>query len=312
MEPTPDALAMEAARAPGPHPRRSAVLVLAAGIVFGTTGTARIVAAPDASSISVGAIRVLVGGLSMLLLVPFVGGSRRRALALWRRPVILLMGAAAAAYQPCFFGAVASAGVALGTLVAVGAAPILAGILGWAVLGHRPSPAWAAATALAITGLVLLSSNAFASSGSLLGVVLALGAAGCIAVYNVSTKPLVDAGVEPMEMTAAAVTLSGLFLLPGLLLQPLGWLATPGGIILALYLGVFTAGLANVWLARGVHGLGPGPASTLMLADPVTATLLGVVLLHEPITLTSGIGIVLVLVGLALQAAAPRRAPSRT
>jgi DME family drug/metabolite transporter len=104
-----------------------------------------------------------------------------------------------------------------------------------------------------------------------------------------------------VELTAAAFSLAGIFLLPGSLTQPLDWLATPSGIALALYLGVVTAGLANTWLARGVHGLGPGPASTLLLADPVTASVLGVVVLHESVTAPAVIGIGLVLVGLALQ-----------
>lgn len=287
-------------------------MVLLAAILFGTAGTARAIAAPDASNVSVGAMRVLVGGLALLIAIPRLGGSRRRTLALWRRPPVLLMGVAAATYQVCFFAAVGDAGVALGTLVTVGSAPVLAGLLGWAALGHRPSLVWTAATGLAVAGLGLISLNALAGAGGGIGVLLALVAGLSSAVYNVATKPVLDAGAGPMELTAAAFTLAGLLLLPGLLTQPFGWLATPGSIALVLYLGVITAGLANTWLARGVHGLGPGPASTLMLADPVTATVLGVVVLLEAITVPAAVGIGLVMVGLALQAAVPRQArPTR-
>jgi threonine/homoserine efflux transporter RhtA len=44
-----------------------------------------------------------------------------------------------------------------------------------------------------------------------------------------------------------------------------------------------------------------------MLLDPVTATLLGILVLGEPIVPTAALGMVLVLAGLAIQAAVPRR-----
>jgi DME family drug/metabolite transporter len=45
----------------------------------------------------------------------------------------------------------------------------------------------------------------------------------------------------------------------------------------------------------------PGPAATLLLADPLTATLLGVLVLGESIPPISALGLLLVLVGLLLQ-----------
>ncbi len=254
-------------------------------------------------------MRANVGGLSLLVAMPWIGGSRWRTLKLWRRRPILLMGCTTAVYQACFFAAVAKAGVALGTLVTVGSVPIIAGLLGWAVLGHRPSRTWVAATAVALVGLVLLSGGALGGSGGGIGVLLALIAGLCNATYNVVSRPLLDDGVEPTEMVSASFMAAGVLLLPGLLTQPLGWLATPSGIVLALYLGAATAGLGNTWLAHGVRGLGPGPAATLMLLDPVTATLLGVVVLGEAIVPVAALGIILVLAGLTLQTAAPRSRP---
>ena len=53
------------------------------------------------------------------------------------------------------------------------------------------------------------------------------------------------------------------------------------GLCLVAYLGVATMAIANVLLTRGIHGLPPGPVATLMLTDPVVATVLGVVVLGE-------------------------------
>jgi len=314
VEPSPEFLVAEPPTDPGPHPNRAAALVLLSGVLFGTAGTARAIAAPAASNVSVGALRVMVGGLALLATLPRLGGSRAHVRALWRRPVVWVMAGGAALYQVCFFAAVVSAGVAMGTLVTVASTPIFAGLIGWGALGHRPAMAWVAATALGVTGLVLLSAGALGGPGGSgaagaavgVGLLLALVAGLCSGVYNVGTKRVLDGRTQPIELTAATFALASVLLLPGLLTQPIGWLSTVAGVGLALYLGAVTAALANSLLASGVQRLGPGPASTLMLADPVTATVLGVVVLHEVLTGAAMAGIALVLAGLALQAA-PRR-----
>lgn len=77
--------------------------------------------------------------------------------------------------------------------------------------------------------------------------------------------------------------------------------AEPSGIALALYLGVATMAVANALLTRGIHGLRPGPVATLMLTDPVVATILGVVVLGEALTPVAAVGVLMVLGGLVLQ-----------
>jgi drug/metabolite transporter (DMT)-like permease len=59
--------------------------------------------------------------------------------------------------------------------------------------------------------------------------------------------------------------------------------------------------IANVLLTRGIRGLTAGPATTLMLADPVVATILGVVVLGETLAPIAAAGMLLVLAGLLLQ-----------
>lgn len=61
-----------------------------------------------------------------------------------------------AAYQPLFFAGVARTDVAVGTIVAIGSPPVLAGVLGLVVHGERPGHGWAVATILAVLGCSLL------------------------------------------------------------------------------------------------------------------------------------------------------------
>jgi DME family drug/metabolite transporter len=106
---------------------------------------------------------------------------------------------------------------------------------------------------------------------------------------------------------AGAFGLGGLLLLPVLALQPVAWLATPGGLALALYLGLVTTTLAYVLFGRGLAVLPAGPVTTLVLAEPLVATALGTGLLGERLAPVGVAGAALVLAGLAVQGLASSR-----
>ena len=93
--------------------------VLGAAALFGTSGTARAVLAPDSWPPSVAAVRLLVGAVGLLVFVLVLrrGVQVRRLL---RTGSLWLAGAAVAGYQGLFFIGVDRAGVAVGTLVSLG------------------------------------------------------------------------------------------------------------------------------------------------------------------------------------------------
>jgi DME family drug/metabolite transporter len=134
-----------------------------------------------------------------------------------------------------------------------------------------------------------------------LGLVLALGAGAAYAVYTVGAKHLMNSGHRSDDVMTAAFVLGGLLMLPLLLTQPLAWLATPSGLVMALWLGLATTTLAYVVFGRGLRLLSAGPVTTLVLAEPVVATFLGVVVLGERLPPLAWAGAALVLAGLALQ-----------
>src|SRR3954465_1812792 len=109
----------------------SRLQVLLAPLCFGTTGTAQALGPENLSPAGVGAARILVGGA---LLVAIAGGLPR----LPRGPLPVAAGGVAA-YQLCFFAAVADTGVAVGTIVALGSAPATAGAFEWALERRAPT-----------------------------------------------------------------------------------------------------------------------------------------------------------------------------
>jgi DME family drug/metabolite transporter len=282
--------------------------VLAAAVLFGTTGTAQALGPDSTSPLGVGAVRLAVGGLALLLVLPLVGGSPGSATRLWRTPVGLLAGACTALYQVCFFAAVERAGVALGTLVTIGSGPVVAGLLGAVLLRERVQASWLVATGTCVGGLALLSlAGSRDGTADPVGLLLALASGAAYAAYTVAAKQLMRAGRGPADVMASAFALGGLLLLPLLATQPLGWLGRPSGWALAAYLGLVTTTAAYLLFGRGLAVLAAGPVTTLVLAEPLVATALGVGVLGERLPAAGAAGAALVLAGLALQGVASSR-----
>ncbi|GAA4881560.1 DMT family transporter [Serinicoccus chungangensis] len=278
------------------------VAVLVAAALFGTTGTAQALGPDQSTPLGVGAARLVLGGLGLLAILPLVGGRRAEAIRLWRTPAGATAGVCTALFQVFFFAAVHQTGVAVGTLTAIGSGPVLAGLLARFVLGERPGRSWLIATGLCLLGLTLLvAGGGDAQRVDVLGVALALLAGLAYAGYTVLAKRQLTDGHEPSTVIAAAFGLGGLLLVPLLLTQPLAWLTEPRGVGIAFHLGLVTTTLAYLFFIRGLAVLPAGPTATLMLAEPVVATTLGIVVLHERLPLISAAGVGLLLGGLLLQ-----------
>jgi DME family drug/metabolite transporter len=274
--------------------------VLLAALCFATTGTAQALGPDGIPPVDVGAARVLVGGVLLLIVARTMRGAGGVA---WARGPVLLSAIGVAAYQLAFFAAVADTGVAVGTVVALGSAPALTGGLEWLVTGRRPDRRWPAATALACAGVVLLVLAGGDRTGvSAPGVALAVVAGAAYATYALTAKRLLGDGHAPERVMAAAFGLGAVLLLPVLVIDRPPALASAGGIGLAVFLGTIPTALAYLLFARGLRRLSAAETSTLTLAEPLTAGLLGAAVLGERLTALSALGAALVLAGLLVLA----------
>ena len=277
------------------------LLVLAAAMLWGTTGTSQALAPSDASPMAIGALRLLVGGLAMVILALAGGGLRRGE---WQWKTTFLAAFFVAAYQVTFFAAVKLTGVAVGTMVGIGSSPVIAGVLGLVFRGDRPGGRWVAATVLAVAGCSLLSAGGDVSANPL-GVLLALGAGLSYASYTLAIKILLEKG-EPDRVMAGVFCCGALLLSPLLFTANLGWLFTTRGIIVVLHLGVIATTLSYWLFTRGLRQVPVATAVTLSLAEPLTATLLGTLLLGERLTALASCGVLLLFGGLAVLASGKR------
>ncbi|MGX1262363.1 drug/metabolite transporter (DMT)-like permease [Rossellomorea marisflavi] len=101
-------------------------------------------------------------------------------------------------------------------------------------------------------------------------------------------------------MVAVVFMLGAIFLTPFLFLYDLSWLMEVRGAGVALHLGVVATGLAYLLFARGLVKVPASTAVTLSLAEPLTATMLGVFLIGESLDALSWLGVGLLLLGIML------------
>ena len=273
-----------------------ALLVLAAGVLWGTSGTTQALAPAGVSPSSIGAMRLVVGGGFLMLLALVRGGF---GTGRWPLFGTLLAGTCVATYQLCFFAAVHRTGVAVGTLVGIGSSPVIAGLLGMVFRGERPGRRWMVATLFALAGCGLLVGGGGRLSADPVGILLALGAGASYASYTMAIKGLLP-GRTPDAVMAVVFCLGALLLSPFLFTADLHWIAAPRGIAVVLYLGIVVTALSYWLFARGLRSIPVATAVTLSLAEPLTASLLGIVLLGERLSPVALWGIPLLFAGLAV------------
>src|SRR5687768_4439582 len=292
--------------------RRGFLLVVLAALCWGTSGVSGRIVADRAGlgPLDIAWHRMAIG--AVVLLIGFSFTRRRRAAAASGTTTRLTRGSAVrlvlvatglAAYQLAYFAAVATAGVSIATLVALGLAPLLIAV-GATALGHgRPDRATLVALAAALVGLVLLvgiSAGADTGTTVVLGALLAVGSALGYAVVT-----LAGAGVPAgIPVTLAGFAGGALLLTPVALATELRFTTNPAALLVLLYLGAVPSALAYGMFFCGLRSVPGAVASIVTLLEPLTATALATAFLGErlqPAALAGGLLVLAAVAGLYLR-----------
>jgi DME family drug/metabolite transporter len=278
---------------------RPELLIVGAAVLWGTTGTAQDLGDIGASPVAVGTLRVLLGGAILAL----IAGRTGRPTGPWLAYAVGAL--AVATYQASFFAAVDRSGVALGTLVAIGSGPVFTGIVAAVASSERPISRWYPATGLAVVGCALLLGPGGDSELDAVGLGLALAAGLSYAVYTVAAKAVLSRGVPGPTAMATFFLGGAVLLLPSLFLADTDGLLSGRGIAMEVWLGVATTAVAYVLFSAGLHRLRSSTVATLSLTEPLTAALLGVVVLGERPGLVAAVGALVLLSGLVVITTGP-------
>jgi DME family drug/metabolite transporter len=286
---------------------RGLACLTVAGAAWGTAGAAAglIYRCSDLGPISVSFWRN-AGGLVLLLIFGLLRSRRpRRPRRLGRRALLvrLLTGFGLAVFQTAYFGAVQVTGLAVGTVVTLGAGPLLIAVGARLLLAERLPRGGVAAMTAALGGLVVLvlgnPAGAVRPAGVALGLLSAAGYAQASLVARWAGRAGgagSSDGADAVTVTTWAFGLGAVLLLPlalatGLLPHPLHPAETLG--VLG-YLAAVPTALAYPLYFAGAATVRAATASVIMLIEPVSAAALGVVMFGEPVTVaTLGGGVLL-------------------
>ena len=151
---------------------------------------------------------------------------------------------------------------------------------------------------------VLMGPDAIGSSRGIAGQIACLGAALSYAFAGVYGRRFGTMGIAPLEAAAGQVTASALLILPIMLMVDRPWLlpALPGATIWAALAGLalLSTALAYVLYFRILAVAGPTNLLLVTFLIPVTAILLGALILDERLQLRHFAG--MILIGLSLAA----------
>ena len=282
-------------------------MILIAAMLWGTAGTAKSFAS-DVDSISMGVARLVIGGI---LLMAIAVVTRKMTFKGWPVRPLLIGGVAMALFQPFFFSAVELTGIAVGTVVSIGSAPVFSGMIEWLIFKIRPGRIWWLSTFLAITGCIILMFNTNAITVDPMGILAGLGAGISFASFTMSNSRLVRTH-DPIASVAMIFCLSALLLSPFLFINDMSWMTETNGLLVALHIGVLATALAYFLFSNGLKFVKSSTAVTLSLAEPLTASLLGVFLVGETLDILSWVGLLMLLAGIVILVMQSRRSRNHT
>ncbi|MER7462472.1 DMT family transporter [Streptomyces sp. NPDC097981] len=298
----------------GSTPGRSLLYLVVAGAAWGTAGAAAslLFLASDLGPLALSFWRC-AGGLVVLLGVLAV---RRRRGAAVRPSVASLIGTGLmfTLFQAAYFGAVRETGLAVGTVVTLGAGPVLIAVGARYWMGERLGRGGVAAVAGALAGLAVLVLGGGGGEVRPLGVGWALLSAAGYAGMTLRARWLGrrGAGGDPLVTTAWSVAVGTVCLLPLAAAEGLvPHTAEPGRVLwLLVYVATVPTALAYALYFTGAAAVRAATVSVIMLIEPVSAAVIAVLVLGERLTGAVVLGTVLLLAAVGALIAAEAGRPA--
>ncbi|MFJ4516702.1 DMT family transporter [Streptomyces sp. NPDC088816] len=301
---------------------RGLLYLIVAGAAWGTAGAAAslVYRTSDIGPVALSFWRCAIG--FVLLLVARLLRPRVRPavpVPLGRR--LLRAGAPGvglAVFQTAYFAAVAATGLAVATVVTLGAGPVLIALGARLTMGERLGRAGLAAVAGALAGLGVLVLGSGGAAVRPWGVLLAVvSAAGYCAMTLLTRWWGRDGAADHSGSTLGAFAVTSLCLLPFALREGLEGLVPHTGdpvrvLWLLAYIASVPTALAYALYFAGAAVVRSATVSVIMLLEPVGAAVLAVALLGEHLTPATLLGTALMLgsvAGLALTEARGARTP---
>ncbi|WP_345595242.1 DMT family transporter [Streptomyces marokkonensis] len=297
---------------------RGLLYLIVAGVAWGTAGAAAslVYRASDMGPVALSFWRCAAGLVLLLAVRPLCPRVRTAVREPFARKVLraVVTGLGLAVFQTAYFAAVRDTGLAVATVVTLGAGPVLIALGARLALGEHLGRGGVAAVVGALAGLVVLVLGGGSTTVRLSGVLLALLSAAGYSVMTLLTRWWGrDGGADAAGTSGGAFAVTSLCLLPLALAEGLvPHTAEPVRLLwLLAYVAAVPTALAYALYFAGAAVVRSATVSVIMLLEPVGAAALAVLLLGEHLTAATLAGTVLMLGSVAGLAVAETRQARR-
>lgn len=180
-------------------------------------------------------------------------------------------------------------------------APCFVIIISAVLFKEKITPKKIAAMLMAFAGCCLVSGIGTGDEISAIGLVLGLCSGLCYALYSIFSRFAINRGYSAFTINFYSCLLAGIgaTAVGGTDFIPLISL-TPSNLLFAVATGLVTCFLPYLLYTYGLIGIENGKASIMASIEPVVATLCGVFIYNEGLTVMSTVGILLVLSAIVL------------
>ncbi|HEX3032921.1 MAG TPA: EamA family transporter [Bacillota bacterium] len=257
------------------------IFIAITAILWGTSGISAkyLINTYALSPLAIAALRLLIAA-PVLLIMAKLESKTKVKIAKRHYALCVIYGITIASYQITYFSAVENIMVSIATLLALCTAPIFVAILSGIFLKERMTNIVRIALVLSIIGTTLtinITGVQFQAGSNFWGYPLALAAGLSYAVYTLCGRGLA-VHYPPARVMSVTVSLGALITLP--------FLRVPGNLPweawgILLYLGVVPTAIAYILFTRGLKKSTATQASIATLFEPLTSTILSVLLLNE-------------------------------
>lgn len=270
--------------------------IFIAAILWGTTGTAATFA-PQLSPLAIGAVAMGVGGiLQGLIAFKQIRLEYSHIIMHWQ---FLLVGSISVAIYPlAFYSSMHLSGVAIGTVISIGTAPLFCALIEYYLDGATLTRKWFLGTIIGITGMALLSfaENNIIGDRTIFGILLGIIAGFSYALYSWSARRLMQKKIIPQAAMGVTFGCGGLLLIPILLLTGSPLLQSWTNATVGIYMAIIPMFIGYICYGIGLAKVKSSTATTITLVEPVIAAILAVLLVGEQLPLQGWLGIILIVI----------------
>lgn len=274
--------------------------ILLAAFLWGTSGTVASFS-KGLSPIAIGTISLGFGGLiHAFISIPLI---KKNNHLLKQYKKILFIGVIATTIYPlAFYSSLSLAGIAIGTVISIGSAPLFAALLEFFCDRKKLSIKWLISFILGVTGIVFLSLGDSTQNqivdlfNRIIGICLGVIAGITYAIYSWIAKKLIGKGIDARATMGIVFGVSAFILLPTLFITGSNLLNYSVNWGVAFYLAVIPMFLGYFLFSVGLKKIATSKAITLSLFEPFVATLLAIFVVGEHLSLIGYLGLSLIFV----------------